>query len=135
MIVTTLRAGTTGIVIQGENDGDALIWHAASGTWRTGAGAAGPLTTVASGVVNVPAFGAATVGPFARVAGTVLLPVVQPEASDVGATWAQGDGATDFSYRFRNPGPAVDSDPELAISNATGTPRDVRWLVLRGLAP
>jgi len=79
-------------------------------------------------------FNVATVGPFARVAGTVLGAWVTPQAIDVINNWAPGTtvaGEPHIAWRFLNPGPAADSDPLLQIQNATGTPRTCDWVVFR----
>lgn len=95
-----------------------------------GAQGASGSTLVASGTTTVGIFTAVFVGSFPRVPGTVLLPIVMPREANVGAEWTNGS-ALDYSYRLRNSGPAVDSDPVLAIQNSTGTSRDFDWAVYR----
>lgn len=76
-----------------------------------------------SGSTAVGIFTTVQVGPFARVAGQIFTPVVQPQESDVGAGWANApDGTISYGWRMRNPGPGV-TDMALDIQNATGTGR------------
>lgn len=89
-------------------------------------GAAGG-TLIASGTTNVGGFTAVTVGPFARVPGSVFFAFVQPAETAVGSLWAPDDGL-DYSWRFTNPGPTT-AEISLTLANATGDARDYDWAV------
>lgn len=90
---------------------------------------AGPWTVLASGTLNVGAFGVASVGPFARTPGAALVGFFQPDAADIGAEWYPGNPiGGQYGCRMRNPGPS-DQEIELVIQNASGTPRDFLWVI------